>query len=162
MTFIHKPDTDLLISISKRLLSKKESVSVAESVTAGLLQFLFSNAPDAARFFQGGITAYNLGQKSRHLHIEPLHAEEVNCVSNRVAIELARGAIQLFNSDWALAITGYASPVPASGNEVYAYYAIIHHDEIIKEGRIIPTAEEPVDRQQEYANQLLIEFSKLL
>jgi len=162
MNSLERLDTSLLKSISEILLAKKESVAVAESVTSGLVQFLFSNAPDAARFFQGGITAYNLGQKSRHLHVNPLHADEVNCVSSRVATELAFGARKLFCSDWALAITGYASPMPASDDKLFAFYAITYADEVKKEGKIIPESSEPTLVQQEYANIVLSEFSKLI
>ena len=56
------------------LIKKKNTIAVAESVTAGNLQAVFSLAKDATAFFQGGITAYNIGQKCRHLLVEPTHA----------------------------------------------------------------------------------------
>ena len=153
-----KIDSELLVNISRKLVRDKRTVAVAESVTSGLLQFLFSNMPDAALFFQGGITPYNLGQKTKHLNVEPLHAAAVNSVSDRVAMELARGATGFFNSDWALAITGYATPSPESGNKLFAYYVITYQNEIVMKRKMIPENTEPTLVQYEYANRVLTEF----
>lgn len=38
-------DQKILSTIGKRLLAKKQTISVAESVTSGLLQFAFSSMP---------------------------------------------------------------------------------------------------------------------
>src|SRR5688572_33040104 len=105
------------------LLKRKQTVSVAESVTAGHLQVAFSLAENAMDFFQGGITVYNLGQKTRHLGVNPIHGIECNCVSEQIAVQMARQVNQLFLSDWGLAITGYASPVPEENiTELFACY----------------------------------------
>jgi nicotinamide-nucleotide amidase len=61
----------IIQSIGNILIERQQTVAVAESVTSGHIQSTLSTAADAARFFQGGITTYNLGQKSRHLHVEP-------------------------------------------------------------------------------------------
>ena len=151
-------DAELLVAISNKIKKRKTTVAVAESVTSGLLQFLFSNMPDAALFFQGGITPYNLGQKAKHLDIEPLHAASVNCVSDRVALEMARGAMLFFNSDWAIAITGYATPLAESENKLFAYYVIIYRDEVVAKGKMVPAASDPTQVQYEYSNRVLRAF----
>ena len=79
-----------LASIGKKLLKKKETIAVAESVTSGLLQFAFSTMKDASCFYQGGITTFNIGQKFKHLQVDPVHALAVNCVSQKVADEMAQ------------------------------------------------------------------------
>src|SRR5688500_10162567 len=114
----------LLNHIKTILLEKKQTVAVAESVTAGHLQVMLSLAENAQEFFQGGITTYNLGQKSRHLHVDPIHAISCNCVSERVAAQMANHVASLFMSDWGIAITGYASPVPEKNiQQLFACYA---------------------------------------
>jgi nicotinamide mononucleotide (NMN) deamidase PncC len=72
--------------IKDYMLRSNQTVSVAESVTSGHIQAALSRAEFAMKFFQGGITAYNLGQKYRHLQVEPIHAQFTNFVSERVAI----------------------------------------------------------------------------
>jgi len=154
--------TSVLKRIGKKLLSKKQTLSVAESVTSGLLQFALSNVPDAAQFFQGGITAYNIGQKFKHLGVEPVHALSVDCVSQKVATEMAMHVCELFSSDWGIGITGYASKVPESGHKIFAYYAIIHKTQLKKSGRIVPNPEAPPEVQRKYVNDVIRTFAQLL
>ncbi len=58
--------------------------------------------------------------------LTPIHASVCNCVSEKVAHEMALEVCKLFISDWGLAVTGYASKVPESNNELFAYYAIVY------------------------------------
>lgn len=129
----HGMDTTFIIdATAEKLLQLKHTVAVAESVTAGMLQSAFASATNAMRFFQGGITAYNIGQKCRHLLIEPVHAQEVNCVSAKIAQQMAVGACSMFRSDWGIGITGYASPVPESDQKTFAWFAIARGEKIIE------------------------------
>lgn len=149
-------------SISEKLLSQDDSVAIAESVTGGLLQFAFSNAHDASNFYQGGITAYNLGQKYKHLHVEPIHALAVNCVSQQVARQMAMHVCTQFASDWGLAITGYATACPESNNELFAHYAIVFQGTVLRELKVIPENGTPGDVQLWYVNLVLREFHEAL
>lgn len=73
------------------LINKKQmTLAVAESVTSGNIQAAFSLATDSTTFFQGGITSYNIGQKCRHLLVEPTHAIASNCVSKNVSEQMAQ------------------------------------------------------------------------
>jgi nicotinamide-nucleotide amidase len=150
-------DTTTIEKIKDRLLAKRETIAVAESVTAGHLQAAISLAENASYFFQGGITAYNLGQKCRHLNIEPTQAELCNCVSQSIADAMARQVTNSFLSDWGIAITGYAAPVPElSVKQLFAYYAICYKNKL-KEGRIIRLKGKlsPLEAQLHYANKVL-------
>ena len=155
-------DKKILEAIGKKLLKKKQTIAVAESVTSGLLQFSLSNIPDAACFFQGGITAYNIAQKFKHLGVEPLHALSVNCVSPKVAKEMALHVCELYSSDWGIGITGYASPVPESGNKVFAFFAIAYKGKIKLSGKIDPEKTEPPELQWLYVNHILRKLSPVL
>ena len=143
-------DIVTLKRIGKKLLSKEQTIAVAESVTAGMFQLALSTLPDATKFFQGGITTYNLGQKYKHLHVEPIHAQAVNCVSPMVAAQMALSVLQLFQSDWGIAMTGYATPVPESGNKVFAYFAVARAGRIKLKGKMIPKEKTPLKIQEEY------------
>ena len=151
-----------LEKIGNYLKTRKQSIAVAESVTSGLIQFAFSTLPEAARFFQGGITAYNIGQKVRYLHVEPLHAQEVNCVSKKVALEMALEASRGFTSDWAVSITGYATPVPESDNKTFAFYAITYGGKVKASGRITGNETHPVAIQTGYVNFIIDKLSTLM
>lgn len=103
------------------------TLAVAESLTCGNLQAHIGRISGASNFFLGGITAYTLEQKVKHLGVDRAVAEPVNCVSAQVAEQMARGAAELFGADLALATTGYAEPAPANGVTVpFAWWALAH------------------------------------
>ncbi len=151
-------DKEQVNKIKDLLLKKKESIAVAESVTAGLLQLSLASADDAIKFFQGGLTAYNLGQKTRHLLVEPIHAVSCNCVSVQVAEEMALNVCSLFSSDWGIGVTGYASAVPESGNKIFCYYAIAHKEKIVAAHRIQAHDENAFFVQQHYVEKITDEL----
>lgn len=145
------------------VLEKNETIAVAESVTAGHLQAAFSSAIDASKFFQGGITAYNIGQKARHLSIDPILGGKVNCVHQRIAVQMAASVMQMFTSDYGIAITGYASIVPECEKEgLFAFFAIAHNGKIVKQGRLSSPEKIPWQVQIDYAKKLIAEFHQYL
>jgi len=153
----------IINAIGKTLIRKKETIAVAESVTAGHLQAALSLAENARRFFHGGVVAYNLGQKVRLLHVDSIHAEECNCVSAAVAIQMAHGVSALFNSTIGVAITGYAAPVPEYGiAKLFAYYSIVRNNKIIRQGIIREEDQKPLHVQLGYVNKILHQLKKVV
>jgi nicotinamide-nucleotide amidase len=148
-------DMPVLRTIGKELQAKQQTIAVSESVTSGLLQFAFSNMENAEKFYHGGITAYNIGQKFKHLNVEPIHAIAVNCVSQKIADQMALNVAALFNSHWGIGITGYASATPESGNEVFAYYSISFRQSVKLAGILNAKNEAPPAVQLYYATELL-------
>ena len=111
----------------KGLILAKPSLTlaVAESLTCGRVQAMVGSVSGASTFFLGGITAYSLAEKVRHLGIDRAQAEAVNCVSGRVAEQMASGACRLFGSDLGVATTGYAEPYPDGKVEVpFAWWGL--------------------------------------
>jgi nicotinamide-nucleotide amidase len=156
-------DKKLVDEIGTKLKDKDQSVAIAESVTGGLLQAAFSEAKEASFFFQGGITAYNIGQKCRHLLVEPLHAIECDCVSQKISEQMSRNVCNLFLSDYGIGITGYAARMPEKNiNELFAYYAISLNNKIVEHGKITTDAEEGLPAQLVYVNTVLEKLNALL
>jgi len=152
-----------LASISEYLQERNETLAVAESVTSGLLQSRFSLANNATMFFQGGVTAYNLGQKVKHLGIDPIIAERCNCVGERVARDMAINVSKKFNSTWGIGITGYAAPVPALKiRGCFALYAFAYAGTVSHEARVETKVEDPLVVQQYFARIVTREFSNYL
>ncbi|MSU46328.1 MAG: CinA family protein [Lacunisphaera sp.] len=103
------------------------TLAVAESLTCGRVQAAIGAEPGASAYFRGGVTAYSLEQKVKLLGVNRAHARRVNCVSQRVAVEMARGACWLFGADLAVATTGYAEPSRADRVKVpRAWWALCH------------------------------------
>ena len=99
-----------LEQLATELIRRHWTVAVAESVTGGRIQALLTSLSGSSEYFVGGVTAYNCEQKVRLLAVDAQHAAQVNCVSERTCVEMARGAVELFRASIALAITGYAEP----------------------------------------------------
>ncbi|HET8574286.1 MAG TPA: nicotinamide-nucleotide amidohydrolase family protein [Edaphocola sp.] len=149
--------------IDNYFLNASESIAVAESVTSGSLQLNFSQMENASRFYYGGITTYNLKQKIRLLKIDPEEGKRTNCVSKHLTETMALNVQQLFQSDWAMAITGYATPVKESGFTLYAYYAICHKKVLLLSDKIDGVAGDDAKAVQDfYSGHLLKELLKLL
>jgi nicotinamide-nucleotide amidase len=156
-------DTKKLTPIGKFLIAKKETVAIAESVTSGLLMANLSLAKNATLFFQGGITAYNLGQKTRQLDIEPIHAESANCVSDHIAEEMAIHVANKFRSQWGIGITGYAVPVPELKIDTcFAFYSFSYRGEIVVTTRVESTRKGQAKVQLHFVETVLRSFESIL
>lgn len=117
--------------IGNYLLEVEETVSVAESVTSGFLQFSFSQMKDASKFYKGGITAYTLDEKVHLLQVDEGEASSCDCVSPNIAETMALNVAKSFKTDWSIAVTGYATPVPESKQKLYAYFSIVYKGQVI-------------------------------
>ena len=148
-------DTSAIDKIRQYFIKHKKTIAVAESVTAGFLQAALASAEEASSFFEGGITTYNIDQKVRHLKIDREAGEACNCVSQEIADQMAKGALKLFECDWSIAVSGYATPVEESGFKLYAYYSICNRDHIKNHGRIDVDSLMPEEAQLRYVNIIL-------
>jgi nicotinamide-nucleotide amidase len=109
------------------LRTPRLTLAAAESLTCGNVQARIGAVSGASEFFLGGITAYSLDQKVRHLGVDRDAARSVNSVSAEVAEQMARGVCRLFGSDLGVATTGYAEPNPSDGVDVpFAWWAVAH------------------------------------
>jgi nicotinamide-nucleotide amidase len=109
------------------LASPRLTLAVAESFTGGRLQARITAVSGASGFFLGGLTAYTIAQKVRHLGVARAEAEAVNAVSAEVARQMARGVCSLFGADMGLATTGYAEAAASPpGTQAGGFWAICH------------------------------------
>ena len=98
------------------LNDRNETISVAESLTAGGLANALTSASGSSSIFIGGLTAYRNEIKIEMLGVDSKLIEENTVVSEEVAIAMADGAIKKFGSTWAIATTGVAGPGPLEGH----------------------------------------------
>jgi nicotinamide-nucleotide amidase len=149
-------------NLARNLVNRKQTIAVAESVTAGYLQAALAAAENATLFFQGGITAYNIKQKYSHLHINLEHAIACNCVSEQLAEEMAIAVSKLFSTDWGIGITGYASPIPEQHIEkLFACFAITFKKNTIITKTIETSVKAPEQVQWEYVNAVIEQLLEL-
>ena len=149
--------------IGSHLIENSQTVAIAESVTSGGLQTAMSLGKNAMKFFQGGLTAYNIGQKARHLKVDPIHALACNCVSEDVAAKMALEITALFSSNWGIGITGYASLVPECNiHNLFALVAFVFNGRVVHQERINAQTMSPDKVQQYYVNETLKLFGNVL
>jgi PncC family amidohydrolase len=145
-----------IAAIKDFLLTHRCTIAVAESVTSGHLQAALSQAENARQFFQGGLTAYNLGQKVRHLGVEPIHALDCDCVSEIVSRQMAFGVARLYTADYGVSITGYATKVPEKNILVpFAYYTICRDQQELVTNRLHLMDDDAMKVQLYYTQKVL-------
>ena len=96
--------------VAKLLRESGTSVGVAESCSGGMLAARLTDPPGASKYFRGGVVAYSYGAKEELLGVPKALLDEKGAVSPEVAEAMARGALERFGADVAVAITGVAGP----------------------------------------------------
>ena len=100
----------ILDGVHERLTETRQTVSVAESCTGGLLGAALTDRPGSSSYFLGGIQAYANSVKEKLLDVNHEKLASVGAVSEEVASEMALGIQRLTGSDWAVSTTGIAGP----------------------------------------------------
>jgi len=85
-------------------------VALAESCTAGMLAARLTERPGSSEYVAGGVVAYANEAKSELLGVPAELIERHGAVSAEVADAMARGALERFDADVAVAVTGIAGP----------------------------------------------------
>ncbi len=101
---------DLAASVGSLLRERSRTLAVAESCTGGMIAKLVTDIPGSSEYFLGGIVSYGNASKSELLAVEEETLSAHGAVSEETAREMARGALERFASDLALAVTGIAGP----------------------------------------------------
>jgi nicotinamide-nucleotide amidase len=92
------------------LRARHASLSVAESVTGGLLGGRITAVPSSSDYFRGGFVVYSNEMKIKLLGVPAELLAEHTAVSEPVAKAMADGAKERTSSDYAVSMTGYAGP----------------------------------------------------
>lgn len=149
------------------LRAPRLTLAVAESLTCGNVQARIGAISGASEFFLGGITAYTLEQKVRHLGVDRGTARSVNSVSAEIAEQMARGVCRFFGSDLGVATTGYAEPSRENGVDVpFAWWAVVHRRAgrfaAVRSGRVECPKAKRVEAQEIVADAALTELVEYL
>lgn len=126
----------LLDYISTSLITMNETVSIAESVTSGLIQLAFSQMPNERSFYKGEITTFTLPEKAKFLGINKIEVQRNGFETTKMADTMAVKAAESFGTDWGIASTGYAASGRNSGFKVYSFCSFSYKGEIVLSKRI--------------------------
>ena len=113
-------DGETIDSQLARLL-EGHRLGLAESCSGGLLAARITDLPGASAYFAGGVVAYSDEAKAELLGVDPALIERHGAVSVKVAEAMSRGALERFDADVALSITGIAGPDGGSEEKPVGY-----------------------------------------
>jgi len=112
--------------IEELLLQKKVKISVAESMTGGLLAQRLTSISGSSKYFIGGVVVYSYYAKEKLLNIPYRILKERGAISGEVALLLAKNISDLLKSDIGLSITGNAGPIAQESKPVGLVYICIY------------------------------------
>jgi nicotinamide-nucleotide amidase len=129
--------------VATLLLGRK--LALAESCSGGLLAARITDLEGASQYMAGGVVAYSNEAKSELLGVDPALIEAKGAVSPEVAEAMALGALERFDADVAVSITGIAGPSGGSEEKPIGYVCFharladgtsIARDPVIPGGRL--------------------------
>ncbi len=91
-------------------LLKGHRLGLAESCSGGLLAARITDLPGASEYMAGGVVSYSNEAKASLLGVDRDLIQAKGAVSPQVAEAMALGALERFEADVAVAITGIAGP----------------------------------------------------
>lgn len=104
-------DSDNLAeTLGKQLIEHKASVTTAESCTGGNIAHLITLVPGSSSYYKGSIVSYANEVKENVLHVRKEDIQNYGAVSEEVVRQMAKGAREVLNTDYAIATSGIAGP----------------------------------------------------
>lgn len=97
-------------ALGRLLLSKRLTLSTAESCTGGMIGAAVTSVPGSSEWFRGGVIAYNNRIKMSLLNVPEEILEKHGAVSAEAVSAMAKGAAGRLNTDCAIAVSGIAGP----------------------------------------------------
>ena len=103
--------------INEILWREAKTLSTAESCTAGRIASVITAVPGSSNYYKGGLICYADETKENLLHVDAKVIEEQTPVCEEVVKQMVVGAGDRFNTDYAVAISGYAGPGGPDGGK---------------------------------------------
>ena len=105
-------DEDLTVPqvISKLLKEKGKRVGTAESCTGGYIAHLITKEPGASDKYNGSIVSYSNAVKQDILKVNSEMLGTVGAVSEETVVQMAKAAIEVLKTDYAIATSGIMGP----------------------------------------------------
>ena len=103
--------------IGKLLTKNNKTLAVAESCTGGNISKMITSVPGASHYFVGSVISYSEQVKIDTLEISKTLIEKHSVVSVAVAESMALNIQRIYNTDFAIAVTGNAGPTKDKTDE---------------------------------------------
>lgn len=107
---IGEGDVTLAQRVLQLLRERGATVTTAESCTGGLIASLLTAVPGSSEGFHAGFVTYSNAIKQSVLGVREDTLAQYGAVSEEVVREMALGALERANADYAIAVSGIAGP----------------------------------------------------
>jgi len=98
------------IIIGNILKSQNKTICTAESCTGGRIASLLTSVPGSSQYFYGSVVSYDNSVKRNLLGVSSEDLESYGAVSQQVVEQMAKGALELLKTDYAVSVSGIAGP----------------------------------------------------
>ena len=122
-------ETSLASVVVEELKKRQKSITVAESLTAGLFQATLADFSGVSAIFNGGFVTYSLEEKSKMLDISEQELKKHGVVSEFTAQKMAEQARLKTQSDYGVSLTGVAGPDSLEGHPAGTVFIGLAHAE---------------------------------
>ena len=103
--------------INENLWRDCKTLSTAESCTAGRIASVITAVPGSSNYYKGGLICYADEVKVNLLGVDAAVIEANTPVCEEVVKQMVSGSNKLFDTDYAVAISGYAGPGGPDGGK---------------------------------------------
>ena len=119
--------------LGEHLRQSGQTICTAESCTGGLIAHRLTNIAGSSAYVMGGFVVYSNEAKQRFVNVREDTLIAHGAVSEETAAEMAAGARQAFDSDYALSVTGIAGPGGATADKPIGltYIGLAGPDELL-------------------------------
>lgn len=116
--YIYGSDKDTLEAVvGELMISRNMTIALAESCTGGLLSSMITDIPGSSSYLMGSVVSYSNQSKIDFLQVDSEDLAKHGAVSEKVAIQMAKGAAARFKTDIGIGITGVAGPTGATADK---------------------------------------------
>jgi PncC family amidohydrolase len=115
-------------------------IGTVESATGGRIADRLTNMPGSSDYFKGSVVAYSNETKTGLVGVKKATLEDHGAVSERTALEMARGGRRLLDVDICVSNTGIAGPAGSTPSKPVGlfYLGLAAEDTSFSETRIFP------------------------
>lgn len=100
----------MISEILNEAREKKLKIACAESCTGGLVGAALTELPGSSEIFNGSAVTYSNEAKKNILGVKEDTLKNFGAVSEQCALEMAQGALKIYDADIAVSVTGIAGP----------------------------------------------------
>lgn len=122
-------DIPLHEAVLRKLRSRGQTLSLAESCTGGYISHQLTTIPGSSAALMAGIVAYSNAAKISFLGVKAETIEQFGAVSEEVARQMVTGLLERTGTDFGISVTGIAGPDGATEGKPVGtvWIGVAHH-----------------------------------